>query len=199
MSNSVFPALPGLTWDITREPIWSTTKKPSVSGRRFAVANYSYPRYKYKLSYAVLRQRGALTELATLAGFFNARGGDFDSFLFTDPDDNTVTAQVIGVGDGSNKLFQLVRTFGGFVEPVYDANSAPLIYVNGVLKTLTTDYTLSASGLVTFVTAPGAALAVTWTGTYYRRMWFAQSSAQFSQFMKNLWELKTLEIESWKP
>jgi uncharacterized protein (TIGR02217 family) len=199
MSQALFPTLPGLTFDITREPIWSTTKKTSVSGRRFGVANMSYPRYKYKLSYAFLRQTTGFTEFATLVGFFNARYGDFDSFLFPDPDDYTVTVQPIGLGDGSNKLFQLVRTFGGFVEPVFDANSAPLIYVNGVLKTLTTDYTISTTGLVTFVTAPGVGLAVTWTGTYYRRMYFSQGTAQFNKFMSNLWELKTLEIESWRP
>lgn len=199
MSNAVFPSLAGLTWDITREPIWSTSKKTSVSGRRFAVANYSYPRYKYTLAYSFLRQGSGVTELAQLVGFFNARGGDFDSFLFTDPDDNTVTAQTIGTGDGANKLFQLVRTFGGYVEPVFDANSAPLIYINGVLKTLTTDYTVSVTGLVTFVSAPASSLVVTWTGTYYRRLNFVQPTLQFNKFLSNLWELKKCELESWKP
>ena len=159
----------------------------------------SYPRYKFKLSYSFLRQGGALNDLATLVGFFNARGGDFDSFLFTDVDDCTVTAQGFGTGDAATTQFQLVRGFGGFVEPVFDVNSAPLIYVNGALKTLGSDYTLSAAGLVTFAAAPGAALAITWTGTYYRRMYFAQSTAEFSKFMSNLWELKTVELESWKP
>lgn len=199
MSNAVFPNFPGLTFGVTRTPIWSTTPKRSVSGREFRSANMSYPRYKFKLGYEVLRQKGAYTEFTTLVGFFNARQGAFDSFLFTDPDDNTVAAQVIGTGDGSNKLFQLVRTFGGFVEPVFDANSAPLIYVGGVLKTLTVDYTINTVGLVTFVTAPGAGVSVTWTGTFYRRVKFTQDSAEFAKFMANLWELKTLEIETVKP
>jgi uncharacterized protein (TIGR02217 family) len=199
MSNAVFPTLPGLAWDIQRTPMWSTTRKSSVSLREFRTANASYPRYKYKLTFEFLRQRTGFTEMATLAGFFNACQGGFDSFLYADPDDYTVTAQVLGVGDASNKLFQLVRTWGGFVEPVYDVNSAPLIYVNGVLQTLTTHYTVSVTGLVTFVTAPGAGLSVTWTGTYYRRMCFSQDVAEFSQFMKNLWSLKTLEMLTAKP
>ncbi|MEI8327425.1 MAG: DUF2460 domain-containing protein [Betaproteobacteria bacterium] len=198
MSNAVFPSLPGLQWPIARTPIWSTTPRVSVSGRRVAIANYSYPRYKFTLSYSFLRQGQGTTDLSQMVGFFNARWGDADSFLFDDVDDNTVTAQTIGVGDGANKLFQLVRTFGGFVEPVFVTNSAPLIYVSGVLKTLTTDYTVSATGLVTFVVAPAAATVVTWTGTYYKRMWFSQSMAEFSKFMSNLWELKKIEIESWK-
>ncbi len=199
MSNAVFPTLPGLTFDITRTPEWSTTTKKAVSLRSYRWANASYPLYHYKLKYELLRQTTGFTELATLVGFFNARNGGFDRFLFQDPDDYTVTAQAIGIGDGSNKLFQLVRTFGGYVEPVFDANSAPLIYVNGVLKTLTTDYTVSATGLVTFVTAPGAGLAVTWTGTYYRGVVFAQDMAEFSKFSQNLWDLKVVELVSAKP
>jgi uncharacterized protein (TIGR02217 family) len=199
MSALVFPTLAGLEWNILRSPIWSTTKKPSVSGRRFAVANYAFPRYKYSLSFSVLRQGGAYTELSQIVGLFNQCGGDFDTFLFPDPDDFTVTAQTLGVGNGVATQFQLVRTFGGFVEPVYDVNSAPLIYVNAVLKTLTTDYTISATGLVTFVAAPGAALPVTWTGTYYRRVAFSQSQLDFNKFMQNLWELKKVEFESWRP
>lgn len=202
MSNAIYPVLPGVTFNTTREPIWSTTKKTSVSGREFRAANFSYPRYKYKLSYEFFRQGSHqgidYAEMATLAGFFNARKGDFDTFLFTDPDDYTVTAQTIGMGDGSNTLFQLVRTWGGFVEPVFDVNSVPQIFVNGALQTLTTHYTLGDSGLVTFVTAPGAALPVTWTGTYYRRMSFVQSMAEFTKFMSNLWSLKTVELISQK-
>jgi len=199
MSNAVFPVMPGLTWDITRIPVWSTTIKQAVSGREFTSANFSYPRYRYKMVYSVLRQNSVYQELAQLAGFFNARQGSFDSFLFNDPDDNTVTLQAIGIGDGVNKLFQLVRSFGGFVEPVYDVNGTVSIYVNGVLRTVGTDYSISSSGLVTFVVAPGAGLTVAFTGSYYRRMRFEQDTAEFSQFMKGLWELRTLQLLSKKP
>lgn len=194
MGNAVFPSLPGLTWDITRTPVWSTTKKTAVSQREYRTANMAFPRYKYKLSFEFLRQGGSFAELSQLVGFFNARQGSFDSFLFVDPDDYTVTGQVIGAGDGSNKLFQMVRTFGGFIEPVYDDNSVPLIYVNGVLKTAGTDYSVSTTNLVTFVTAPGAGQSVTWSGTYYRRVCFTQDSAEFNKFMNALWSLKTLEF-----
>lgn len=199
MSNLVFPALAGMTPSVLRTPIWSSTKRPSVSGRQFSVANYAFPRYRYSVSFEVLRQRSDNTELMQIVGLFNQVYGDFDSFLWTDPDDYTVTLQAIGVGNASNRLFQLVRTWGGFLEPVFDTNSAPQIYVNGVLKTLTTDYTISATGLVTFVTAPPSGQSVTWTGTYYRRCKFTQSIMETTKFMANLWELKKCEFESWKP
>lgn len=199
MSQSVYPILPGLTFGVTRTPVWSTTKKASVSQRVFRVANASYPLYRVKLIYEFLRQTQGYTEMQTLVGFFNSMKGDFDTFLWADPDDNAVSAQAIGVGDAVNKSFQLVRAFGGYVEPVFDSNSAPAISVNGVLQTLTTNYTVSATGLIGFVTAPAAGLSVTWTGSFYRRMAFTQSSAEFAKFMNSLWELKTIELESVKP
>lgn len=182
-----------------RAPIWSTTKKSSVSGRQFRTANYSFPRYKYTMSFSVLRQGGSFTELMQLVGLFNQCQGDFDTFLWTDPDDNSVTTQGFGVGDGSSRLFQLVRVWGGFVEPVYATNSAPLIYVAGTLKTAGADYTVSSTGLVTFTSAPTAGQAITWTGTYYRRCNFSQPSHDYNKFMAQLWDLKKLEIETWRP
>jgi hypothetical protein len=46
------------------------------------------------------------------------------SFLLTDPDDNAVTAQAFGVGDGSTTLFQPARPSGVYVEPLFDLNAA---------------------------------------------------------------------------
>lgn len=199
MSNLVFPTLPGLEWNVTRAPIWSTTKKQSVSGRQFRVANFSFPRYRYSMSFSVLRQGGSFTELAQVVGLFNQVYGDFDSWLFTDPDDNAVTAQAFGAGDGATRAWQLVRAWGSFVEPVYDANSAPQIYVAGVLKTAGTDYTISATGLVTFATAPTGGQALTWTGSYYRRVVFCNPSYEFNKFSQALWDLKKIDFESWRP
>lgn len=196
MSNAVFPVMPGLTWDITRVPIWSTTVKTSVSGREFRSANFSYPRYRYKMVYSVLRQTSTFPEMAQLAGFFNARNGAFDSFLFTDPDDNSVSGQAIGVSDGINKLFQLVRTFGGFVEPVYDVNGTATLLDNGAAAG---SNSIGPTGLVTFVASPLAGHIITWSGSYYRRMRFEQDAAEFNQFMQRLWSLQTLTLLSVKP
>ena len=198
MSNAVFPTLTGMSMDCTRSPIWSTVTRQSTSLREYRVANATFPRYKYKLSFEVLRQGQGYAEFATLVGFYNARQGGFDSFLFQDPDDYTVTGQAVGLGDGVSTKFQLVRSLGGFAEPVYDLNGAPLIYVNGVLQTITTQYTLSTSGLVTFITPPSGGAVVTWDGSYYRRCVFSKDSLDFTKFMQNLWELKTVELTSAK-
>jgi uncharacterized protein (TIGR02217 family) len=154
----------------------------------------SYPLWTFKLSYEVLRAAAAYSELQTLAGFFLSVKGSYDSFLYSDPTDNTVTAQAFGVGDGATQQFQLVRAWGSFVEPTMAINGTPSIYVGGVLKTLITDYTIDGLGMVTFVTAPASSAALTWTGSYYYRCRFTNDAAEFNQMMRDLWELKTLEF-----
>lgn len=118
MSNSVFPALPGLSWSVNKTPKFSTRIQRAVSGREFRSPYYSYPLWSYNLSYEVLRADSINLELQTLMGFFMQRQGAYDSFLYSDPSDNAVTTQQIGTGNGSNKVFQLTRTLGGFTEPI---------------------------------------------------------------------------------
>ena len=200
MSNAVFPVLPGLKWGVVRHPSFSTTKKKAVNGREYRAANMIYPEYVYKLSYEFLRDlRSGVDELRTLEGFFLQRYGSFDSFLWTDPDDNSATAQQIGTGDGTTTAFQLVRSWGGFTMPVYDVNGAPQIYKAGVLQTVTTHYTLGSTGVVTFVTAPSAGQAITWTGSYYKRVRFELDYTEFEKFMAQLWSAKSVDLRSDKP
>jgi uncharacterized protein (TIGR02217 family) len=199
MSQAQFPVLAGLSWDVVKTPQWNTKVQQSVGGKEIRAAFFSSPIWRWTLKYEVLRQAAALQELQTLVGFFNARQGKFDSFLYSDPNDNAVIGQNFGTGDGATKPFQLVRDYGagGFTgrENIYDINnspSVPKIYVNGTLKTVTTDYTIGATGIVTFVAAPAAAAALTWDGFWFWRVRFDQDSADFNNFLTQLWDLKQL-------
>jgi uncharacterized protein (TIGR02217 family) len=186
----------GLKWDSVKAPEFSTKVMRAVSGKELRAAFMSYPLYTFKLSYEVLRDDVANNELKTLAGFFLARQGQYDSFLFSDPSDHAVTAHNFGTGDGTTTAFQLVRAYGGFSEPVQNVNGTPSIYVNGTLKTVTTHYTISSTGVVTFTAGniPTSGQAMTWTGSYYFRVRFTSDMAEFSQFLQNLWELKQMEF-----
>lgn len=200
MSNEVYPALPGLAFGVRRNVIAPpVTIKTTPSQREYRARDATLPRYRYTIVYEFLRSDATFAELQAIVGFFNRHGGSFDDFRFTDPDDNAVTANAFGVGNGSNKVFQILRTFGNFSEPVRDLNGAPLIYVNGALRTLGTHYSISATGLVTFVTAPGAGQPVTWTGSFYRRVRFARDEAEFTKFMQDLWDAKQVELLSTQP
>ena len=196
MSNAVYPVLPGLEFPVTRivlpPPV---TALPTPSRREYRGRSASLPLYRYVLSYEYLRPDAALAEWQTLEGFFKQMGGDFDTFLFSDPDDNAASAAPFGTGNGSTTQFQLVRTLGGFAEAVFDLKGAPQIFKAGVLQTVTTHYTVGSTGLVTFVTAPGAGEALTWTGAFYRRCKFSQGRQEYQKFMQNFWRARQVEIE----
>src|SRR5581483_4754796 len=123
MSNSVFPGLAGLGWTVKRSPLWKTRVQESISGKEVRIADWSFPRWQWQLSYDFLRGDPVNVEFQALAGFFNQRLGMFDSFLYQDADDNNISAQLLGTGDGATTSFQLVRTLGGFVEPILAPNT----------------------------------------------------------------------------
>jgi hypothetical protein len=143
MSSQVFPTLAGIGWSVKRLSSWKTRVQEAISGKETRLADWSSPRWSYELVFDFLRQANAnqqsasfagqtYNEFAQLAGFFNARQGMFDSFLFTDPDDNTVASQPLGAGDGATLAFQLVRAFGGFAEPVLAPNAVTAVKLAGV-------------------------------------------------------------------
>lgn len=199
MSNSVYPSLPGVTLNVTRAPLWKTLKQETTSGREYRGSFMLYPRYRYTLSYDVLRDVPTHLEYRSLFGFFNLMKGGYDTFLFTDADDSSVTDMQFGVGTGSATAFQLFRTFGGFTDPVFDLNGAPVIKVAGVTKATPADYSISSTGVVTFTSAPANGAALTWTGAFYWRCSFEDDTIDFGKFMNLLWEVKKISFRTCKP
>ncbi len=193
MSNAIFPTLAGQSWPRLKAPRFNTELQRSDAGRRWAVARALYANYKLTISYDYL----SAADLVTMSSFFKARKGAFDTFLFDDRDDYLVsTPQVLGVGNGTSRAFQLVRNSGGVVEPVGPLNGTPVIRVNAGA---TGAYTADDYGLITFTTAPPAGQVVDWTGSYYWRVAFAKDEQQYTEFMRNFWYLKTVELETIKP
>jgi len=129
---ATFPTLAGLGWSVDRQEIWQTRKQQNVSGKETLVADWSLPRHQWDLTYEFLRQGSiagvSYTEMAQLEGFFNLRSGMNEAFVYRDADDNSVTGQLLGSGDGATRAFPLVRTFGGAVEPIGAVVSAPSVY-----------------------------------------------------------------------
>lgn len=192
MSNAIFPTFPGIKWGTSKTPVWKTVTHESVSGMELRTSLMSYPRYRISLSYEVL-QAGSVGDFQALIGFFNARRGAWDDFLWLDPADHAAVSEGFGTGDGATKVFTLSRAFGGFREPVQDFVAAPALFVDGVLQVVPADYTISA-GRVTFVTAPGASAALTWTGQFYKRVRFARDETEFEEFLADLWAAKKIEL-----
>jgi uncharacterized protein (TIGR02217 family) len=206
MSTSVFPTLAGLGWSVTRREIWKTRSQEAISGKETRIADWSYPRHQWTLGFDFLRQ-GAFAgatyaEFALLAGFFNLRQGMFDSFLYADPDDNSVTGQAIASGDGATRSFALVRAFGGYVEPILAPNVVSHVYLNGVVQS-PAGYTVNgwgttAPGPLVFATAPGNGVSIAADFTFYFPCRFAADQTDFEKFMAALYEAKKVVFISLK-
>ena len=209
MTEPAFPALPGLGWSVTKAPRFAARVQRAATGRELRVLDQPYPLWTWTLTYTLLRDKwdrrgpGGLgagyDELRTLAGFFLQQQGAFAPFLFDDPADDAVTGQPIGTGDASTSAFQLVRSMAGFAEPISAPNSVSAIYLNGVLQS-PSGYSIDpATGLVTFVTPPPAGQAITADFTYWFRVRFADDTAEFENFMYQLWQLKQIKLQSVLP
>lgn len=199
MALLTFPSLIGVTYPARRSPNQNTDTQRTVTGKRTALANFSYPFWSYELSYDVLRSDITNKEWQTLLAFYNSVYGPANVWRFTDPDDGTVTAQSFGTGDAVTTAFQLVRTMTGtgvaFTEPVWAPRGTPTILVNA---TPTVAFTLSTTGLVTFNAAPANGAALTWTGNYDWLCRFDGDKIDLDKFAYAFWELKKIDFSTEK-
>lgn len=203
MTLEVFPSdLPGIEWNVKKIPINSTRVLTSRSGLEYRTPNWSYPKYRWSLSYSLLRQnRGGATELQSLLGFCLARQGMYEEFLYADPTDYSVTGQSLGAGTGSQTDYPLVRTMGIYwTDANLVANTVTTVYIDGVP---TVDYTLVQTGrfgidTIRFNSAPAYGEAVTADFTFYFPVRFLQDDPEFSNIFWQMWEAKKIEFQSVK-
>jgi uncharacterized protein (TIGR02217 family) len=192
---SSFPVFPGLAFPLRRSPSWMTAKEESIGGMRARHSYWNYPRWNYEISIAALRTSASfLPEMQNLMGFYNSVGGDNGLFLYQDADDNAVTDQPFGAGDGASVSFQLVRTWGSFVEPVF----APTITNVKVSGSPTSAYTLNALGVVQFDLPPAAAAPLTWTGTFKWYCRFEDAMLQTYKLVNGIYALDSLKFSTEK-
>lgn len=157
MSSLFYPLdLPGLTWESTKSPNFSTSMPQGDGGREVRVAIYPVSAWQWKLAYSFVKQGrvGADSQagLNELMAFYNAVRAGWDDFLFRDPNDNLVSSpQVFAISDGVTPLYQLSRQITGqsgtmtdiinavpatptppvWISPIYPGDSSVTIYLNG--------------------------------------------------------------------
>lgn len=203
MSTAAFPTLKGQSWPIKRTQIWQTRQQESVSGRQLSFSDWSFPRWQWDLTFSFLRgYQPTQTELLTLQAFFNSRAGRSDSFLYTDNYDYYSTGSTIATGDSTLRNFQLTRTIG-IAEPIYAPTSVNSVYLGTSLVT-STQYTWNAWG----TTSPGYLLFSTKIPTStqpiivdFAYAWpctFNDDRMTYEQFVKYIWENKTVSFTSLK-
>lgn len=113
---------------------------------------------------------------AALRNLFMASQGMLNGFrvkIFDDyKDDSAGVLGTTGVGVAATTAYQMFKNYasgansyqGKILKPVA---STIKVYVNSVLKTLTTDYTINAAtGVVTLTSQPTVGHTLTWTGEF---------------------------------
>jgi uncharacterized protein (TIGR02217 family) len=157
-------------------PTFRNVIQEAISGNEQRFAQWTKCRGVGDLSYGLLTSSDPLGDFRAILAMFRAHTGSLLPWRFRDWSDYTATNEVFGTGAGVVTQFQLTMTYDPalillgsagsllYVRNITLPNAAPTIKVAGTTQTVTTDYTISASGLVTFTSAPTGSL--TWTGTF---------------------------------
>lgn len=155
-------------------PDFRTWLQEAVAGNEVRIAQWAKVRHRGDISYGIRDDADIAVVKALHMGHF----GRVYPFRFKDWRDYQATNENFGTGNGSRTEWQLTKTYDpqklllgttGSFRYVRDINwlaTTPTIKVNNVTKTVVTDYTISATGLVTFVSPPTTGHALTWTGEF---------------------------------
>lgn len=142
-------------------PEFSTSISVTASGHERRNSLWSDARVHFDVGPGIRSE----PELSELIAFFRARRGPARGFRISDPFDHssngmngtpTLFDQLIGVGDGLNADFQLIKSYGTGLDPQIRPITRPrpgtiLISVGG---SLLSNWTLGDKGRVTFTDAP---------------------------------------------
>ena len=208
MTSLVYPNnILGLSFNVVRTPDWNTDVQKAQSGKRSTVGLMLYPLIHFELDYELLRDDITVSDLKALVGLFNACQGQFDDFLFLDPDWNTFTAsnqQFFITADGTVGPFQLTATYQnpggpGYPELIQNLVNAPVLYANGVVIP-SNRYGIGPTGIVTFAAGqqPASGVALTWSGSFYYRCAFDDDKLDIAKFMNQWWAAKKVAFTSIK-
>ena len=152
---------PDISYGASGGPGYSTTVVTTVSGHERRNSNWAAARGKWNVAHGLKKRE----QVAALIAFFRARRGRAFGFRFKDWTDHQAFAQLLGIGDGSNRTFQLIKSYasGGEIESRLIAKPVPgtvKIYRDGVEASSGWSVN-TATGLVTFATAPASGVQVT--------------------------------------
>jgi uncharacterized protein (TIGR02217 family) len=159
-------------------PTWSNVIQEAISGNEQRFGRWPKCRGVGDVSYGLDTSDEYEEDFRAVMAIYRAHRGSLYPFRFRDWSDYQATDENFGTGDASEVSFQIHKTYDPsqmllgtpgsltYVRDIFLFYSAPTIKVNGVTKTVTTDYTISASGLCTFTSAPANGHAITWTGEF---------------------------------
>lgn len=197
MTLPTFPVLPGQGF-ARKTPLSATNIALHDSGREARTPIYG-GLYEFEVAFDGLASESATflglaaQSLQAILGLYLQCLGGFGAFLYTDPNDNAVANQTIATGDGATTLFTLGRSIGaGFDTDLYVTALTNVSINNSSVP----GWMLITPNLLSFSSAPasGAVIAASFSFAYVCR--FLEDSADFENFMQNLWATRSLKFRS---
>jgi Conserved hypothetical protein 2217 (DUF2460). len=209
VSNVLFPELPGLEWDLSKTPMFNTKIMTSINGRELRASFQAVPKYEISLSYAFLRENKGRNELQQLEGFYLARRGAFESFLYKMPEDNEFECSF--TSDGSSTSFQIYKQMDfnqiplGNTQPqlvngidpnMWNEINSKTMWNSNIEKPMWNSATgqISEDGKVILSEPLEAGVEFKVSGTFYYRCRFKDDTQQYINFMHKLWKAGKVEL-----
>jgi uncharacterized protein (TIGR02217 family) len=210
------PALPiSMAKGLHKTPHFNTMFQKTVVNVNASASLQPYATWDFEFDMDAIQGNEASVSsvLAQFFGLLMACQGRNGLFLFTDPQDNTVSLANSGMlnvtpaanapmgikGDGSSTQFQLARSISGLAwDIIQNVNGAIIVQVNGVS---TSGYTISSTGVVTFTTPPALNATLTWSGNYYYACRFSADTVDAARTYTcnsgtDLWNVTSIRFSS---
>lgn len=164
---------------------WNVLVTNYESGKEQRRKKWSQPKRTFTVS---LRGKSKTIE-KQISDFYIARSGAFDTFYFQNPNENPITGESFGTGNGTTTQFSLAHT----LLPSGDIS----ITKAGDAQTETTHYTLNrATGVVTFLSAPASGDAlIAQSYNFCRKVRFAEKPFENELFNFELYNNEITLIE----
>ena len=159
MTSNVFPVseLPGITFDCTSTPMFSTKVAIASSGKETRTSFWPNPLWEFVIGFDYLPDATDArdTMYKTLCGFFMSQGGRFQDFLFKPTNQHRAVEVDLGTGDGANPEFTLIREVGSYREPIgqYDPADISVWVEEKPLVAVVTANQVVAQGGITGITS----------------------------------------------
>lgn len=207
--------LRGVGWVQKWTPVFFNQSVKTVTGASIDIGLAATPLYNFELTYQFLKDApssgsyvAANYEFRRLFGFYAMMGGSRGRFVYQNTDDNAVTDQALGQGNGSQTTFPIVRSMGDLsasmfsTEPIglLDDNfGAPTVKLNGTTTVAYTITSAPAASAIVFSSPPAGGVNVTITMRYVYYCRFVEDSIEFDKFADGWWNTLSVKLQSCRP
>jgi uncharacterized protein (TIGR02217 family) len=150
-----------IAYGATGGPEFATTVVVTGAGHEQHNVNWAEARGRWDVASGLKNQQ----QLDELIAFFSARKGRAYGFRFKDWTDYKATGQLLGMGDGAQTQFQLVRRYpsGSIAEirTVTKPVAGTVRIYKDAVEQLSGWSVNATTGVITFTTAPAAGVEIT--------------------------------------